>query len=51
MKFVSTRSKTRQVSFSEAVVHCLAPDGGLYVPAYSEDLRPWIMYMDENTFF
>lgn len=51
MKFVSTRNKNRQVCFSEAVVHCLAPDGGLYVPAYSEDLRPWIMYMDENTSF
>lgn len=26
-------------------------DGGLYVPAREEDLRPWVMYMDETTSF
>lgn len=33
MKFVSTRGKAAAVSFSEAIVNGLAPDGGLYVPA------------------
>ncbi|MGI5174427.1 pyridoxal-phosphate dependent enzyme [Treponema sp. OMZ 840] len=51
MNFVSTRSIKRQVSFSHALMDCLAPDGGVYVPAYAEDLRPWIMYMDEHTPF
>lgn len=51
MKFVSTRSGKKQVSFSQAILHCLADDGGLYVPAYAEDLHSWIMYMDEKTSF
>lgn len=51
MKFVSTRNSAQQVSFSDAILNCLAPDGGLYVPAYAEDLRPWIMYMDEQSSF
>ncbi|MFI3257302.1 MAG: threonine synthase [Spirochaetales bacterium] len=51
MKFVSTRNNSEQVSFSQAILQSLAPDGGLYVPAYGENLSPWIMYMDENTSF
>jgi threonine synthase len=32
MKFASTRGKTPDVSFSQALLQGLAPDGGLYVP-------------------
>jgi threonine synthase len=32
MRFASTRQKAPQVSFSEAVVSGIAPDGGLYLP-------------------
>jgi threonine synthase len=33
MEFISTRGKTPPVTFSEAALQGLAPDGGLYVPA------------------
>ncbi|MDR8392163.1 threonine synthase [Aliifodinibius sp. S!AR15-10] len=32
MKFISTKGDSKPVSFSEAVLKGLAPDGGLYVP-------------------
>ena len=32
MRFVSTRGGAAASCFSEAIVHGLAPDGGLYVP-------------------
>jgi len=32
MKYISTRGKAPAVSFSEAILNGLAPDGGLYVP-------------------
>ncbi len=51
MELVSTRDTSRIVSFRNAVLDCIPPDGGLYVPAREEDLRPWIMYMDETTSF
>ena len=54
MKFISTRdfsSRPREVSFKEAVVHCMSRDGGLYIPSNCEDLRKWILYADENTSF
>lgn len=51
MELVSTRNSKRIVSFRNAVLDCLPRDGGLYVPAREEDLRPWIMYMDETTKF
>ncbi len=51
MKLVSTRNSSHIVSFREAVLDCIPPDGGLYVPASEEDLRPWVMYMDETTSF
>lgn len=51
MKLVSTRNADRAVSFGNAVLDCIPRDGGLYVPAKEEDLRPWIMYMDESTSF
>ena len=54
MKFISTRSSgdsNSYVSFAEAVLNCIAADGGMYVPAYEEDLSRWILYMTENTTF
>lgn len=48
MLFKSTRSDA-VVSFKDAVLRCLPPDGGLYVPAASVDLRPFFLYMDEGT--
>jgi threonine synthase len=38
MKFHSTRGKAPEVSFSEALLAGLAPDGGLYVPGRWPDL-------------
>ena len=38
MRFVTTRGGSPAVSFSEAVLAGLAPDGGLYVP---ETIEPW----------
>jgi len=51
MELVSSRNNNRIVSFRNAVLDCMPADGGLYVPAREEDLRPWIMYMDETTSF
>ena len=51
MELVSTRNSKKSVSFRNAVLDCMPRDGGLYVPAREEDLRPWIMYMDETTRF
>lgn len=38
-----------KVSFREAILHCLPPDGGLYIPASMVDLRPFFLYMDSDT--
>jgi threonine synthase len=51
MELVSTRDPARIVRFRDAVLDCMPRDGGLYVPAREEDLRPWIMYMDDKTSF
>ncbi len=51
MELISTRNSKKIVSFRNAVLDCMPEDGGLYVPAKEEDLRPWIMYMDETTKF
>ncbi len=51
MKLISTRNGDRIVNFGDAVLDCIPRDGGLYVPAREEDLRPWIMHMDEGTSF
>ena len=37
------------VSFKEAVLRCLPPDGGLYVPSEVMDLRQFFLYMNEGT--
>lgn len=51
MDFVSTRNQNNRVSYSQAITHCLCPDGGLFVPSSSEDMRPWIYYLKETTSF
>jgi threonine synthase len=51
MELISTRNGGKPVSFRTAVLDCMPRDGGLYVPSKEEDLRPWIMYMDETTSF
>lgn len=43
MQFVSTRGGVPPVSFSTAVAHGLAPDGGLYLPEALPDLRPHVV--------
>ncbi|MDE2732063.1 MAG: threonine synthase [Bacteroidota bacterium] len=40
MQFVSTRRPSEQVSFKEALLRGLAPDGGLYVPTAIPSLPP-----------
>lgn len=51
MKLASTRNVKKTVDFQEAVLRCLPEDGGLYQPVSEADLRPWILYMDQNTSF
>ena len=49
MQFRSTNSIEPEVSFKDAVLRCLPPDGGLYVPSKVMDLRQFFLYMDEGT--
>lgn len=51
MKFTSTRAQSTSVGFASAILNCMPEDGGLYVPYQTEDLRRWILYMDEKTKF
>lgn len=51
MRFTSTRDRSVDVGFADAVLNCIPEDGGLYVPYKTEDLRRWLMYMDESTSF
>ncbi|AEE17649.1 pyridoxal-phosphate dependent enzyme [Treponema brennaborense] len=51
MQFVSTRDRKNVVSFSQAITDCMAPDGGLYVPAYADNLGPWVYYLNDKTSF
>jgi threonine synthase len=51
MRFRSTHSSESLVSFKDAVLHCLPPDGGLYVPDRAMDIRQLFLYMDEETGF
>jgi len=51
MQFTSTRNGKDTVTFSQAILNCLPSDGGMYVPAYAENLSPWINFMDDNTSF
>jgi threonine synthase len=47
MQFRSTRSSKPLASFKDAVLHCLPPEGGLYVPAQVADIRQSFLYMDD----
>jgi threonine synthase len=49
MQFRSTQSHDPLVSFKDAVLRCLPPGGGLYVPAQTVDMRQFFLYMDSNT--
>ncbi|MDR0376716.1 MAG: threonine synthase, partial [Spirochaetaceae bacterium] len=49
MQFRSTKSPDTLVSFKEAVLRCLPPDGGLFVPAFVEDMRQYVLYMGPET--
>jgi threonine synthase len=51
MRFHSTNSNEPLVSFKEAVLNCLPPDGGLYVPDKVMDIRQLFLYMNEETSF
>jgi threonine synthase len=51
MRFRSTNSKSYSVSFKDAVLRCLPPEGGLYVPDQVMDIRQFFLYMDENITF
>jgi len=51
MRFTSTRDKTVDTSFLQAVLDCMPADGGLYVPEGNADLRRWILYTNESTTF
>jgi len=42
MQYISTRGQVPSVSFSTAVAHGLAPDGGLYLPEALPDLKPYL---------
>lgn len=42
MEYISTRNPNTKVSFSQAVEHGLAPDGGLYIPNQLLDLKPFL---------
>ncbi|MDR1398830.1 MAG: threonine synthase [Treponema sp.] len=37
------------VSFKDAVLQCLPPEGGLYVPSSVLDMRQFFLYMDAST--
>jgi len=47
----SSEIRAPLVSFRDAVLRCLPPDGGLYVPDRAMDIRQLFLYMDEETGF
>ncbi len=54
MKFISTRcADTAQepVTFAQAILNPLPSDGGLYTTAFEENLRSWLLYMNDKTSF
>jgi threonine synthase len=51
MWFRSTKSGEPLVSFKDAVLRCLPPGGGLYVPDQVVDIRQFFLYMDEKITF
>ena len=48
MRCVSTRKKAPGVTFAEALIQGLAPDGGLYVPETIPHLQPGVWRSAEN---
>ena len=48
MRFRSTINNEPQVSFKDAILNCLPPSGGLYVPSEMIDLRQHFLKMDDN---
>jgi len=51
MILVSTRNRENKVSFYDAVTNCIPDDGGLYIPADTVDLSPWIEHLNETSSF
>lgn len=51
MRLTSTRDKTVNSSYANAILNCLPTDGGLYVPDGNANLRRWILYTNELTSF
>ena len=51
MQFRSTHSSESLVSFKDAVLNCLPPEGGLYVPDKITDIRQLFLYMNKETSF
>ena len=51
MKFASTRDINRKVSFKEALFQGLSPDGGLFYPLETPDLRNVFSEFDSNSSF
>ena len=50
MEYKSTRNQVSKVSFSQAVEHGLAPDGGLYIPCQLPDLKPYLKQWSELSY-
>ena len=50
MEYKSTRNQVPKVSFSQAVEHGLAPDGGLYIPCQLPDLKPYLESWSELSY-
>lgn len=51
MKFVSTRNPDLRVTFQQALLQGLAPDGGLYVPEEDLELQTHFRAFDSTTSF
>jgi threonine synthase len=48
MLFTSTSINNTLATFKDAILGCLPPQGGLYVPASVADMRHFFLYMEEN---
>jgi len=51
MKFISTRNDKNIVNFSQALFQGLAPDGGLFIPRDTADLKDLFNSFSESTSF
>lgn len=51
MQFVSTRNPKESANFTEALFRGLAPDGGLYIPEYTPNLKDlFVSFRDDISF-